>query len=62
MIIVPRLAKATQLCYDYLDYPYTLLGLGDILTPGLSVNYAILFDVATKNRKRTYFIANIFGS
>lgn len=61
VIIIPRLSKATRLCYYYLEYPFSLLGLGDILIPGLSVNYAILFDLASHKRIKTYFIANIIA-
>ncbi len=61
VIIIPRLSRLANLCSYYLDYPYSLLGLGDMLIPGLSVNYGILFDTASKCRYKIYFIANIFG-
>ncbi len=44
-----------------MDYPFSLLGLGDLLIPGLSVNYAILFDIAMGHRVKVYFIANIIA-
>jgi hypothetical protein len=37
------------------------LGLGDILIPGLSVNYGIIFDQANGGKYFTYFIVNVFG-
>ena len=61
VIIVPHLTPDKRLCDYYYDYAFTLLGLGDILIPGLSVNYAIIFDIASSNKRYTYFIANIFG-
>ena len=61
MITVPRLSKSTKICSEFLDFPFSLLGLGDILTPGLSVNYAILFDISSKHKFKFYFIANLIG-
>jgi minor histocompatibility antigen H13 len=44
------------------------LGLGDILVPGLSVNYSIIFDRALRSSsppqskfKNVYFIVNLVG-
>ena len=62
MIVVPRLSESTQICTEFLDFPFSLLGLGDILTPGLSVNYAILFDISSKHERKFYFVANIIGN
>jgi len=61
VITVPRLSKSTKICSEFLDFPFSLLGLGDILTPGLSVNYAILFDISSKHKIKFYFIANLIG-
>lgn len=62
VIIVPHLSRFKQLCDYYYDYSVSLLGLGDVLIPGLSVNYAIIFDVSRPNRRfYTYFIVNVFA-
>ena len=52
-----------RLCDAYFSFPYTLLGLGDILIPGLSVNYAIIYDQSTRKSKvPVYFIVNVIGN
>ena len=61
MIVVPHLLPNKRLCDYYYDYPFSLLGLGDILIPGLSVNYAIIFDLSNSNKIPIYFIVNVFG-
>jgi presenilin-like A22 family membrane protease len=61
VIIIPHLTAEKRLCDYYYDYAFTLLGLGDILIPGLSVNYAIIFDIASSNKRYTYFIVNVIG-
>lgn len=62
VIIIPRLSNLAQLCSQFIDYPFSLLGLGDLLIPGLSINYGILFDLAIGNKhRRVYFIANIIA-
>jgi signal peptide peptidase-like 2B len=62
VIIIPRLSGLARLCSQFIDYPFSLLGLGDLLIPGLSVNYGILFDLAMGNkRSKVYFIANIIA-
>ena len=50
------------MCSSNAIYLHYMLGLGDIFVPGLSLNYAILFDIASKNRIKIYFIANFFGN
>jgi presenilin-like A22 family membrane protease len=63
VIIIPHLSRFKQLCDYYYDYSVSLLGLGDVLIPGLSVNYAIIFDVARPNRRYfVYFIVNVIGT
>jgi len=61
VVIIPHLSPNKVLCDYYYDYPYTLLGLGDILIPGLSVNYAIIYDFANSNKFYPYFIVNVVG-
>ena len=50
-----------RLCEYYYDFSFSLLGLGDILVPGLSVNYAIIFDRAASIKYSVYFVVNVFG-
>lgn len=54
-----------RLCEYYYDFSFSLLGLGDILVPGLSVNYAIIYDKAvsmqTGRRSYIYFIVNMIA-
>ncbi|RNA03934.1 signal peptide peptidase-like 2B isoform X1 [Brachionus plicatilis] len=62
VIIIPHLNYQRRLCSYYYDFSFSLLGLGDILVPGLSVNYAIIFDRAIGNsRFPKYFIINVIG-
>ena len=61
VLIVPHLSPSKRLCDFYYDYSYSLLGLGDILIPGLSVNYAIIYDFTNSNKLPIYFMVNIFG-
>ena len=61
VIIVPHLSFDKRLCDYYYEYSYSLLGLGDILIPGISVNYGIIFDYSAGNAIPVYFIANVLG-
>lgn len=62
VIIIPHINYERRLCSYYYDFSFSLLGLGDILVPGLSVNYAIIFDRANgKTRFPKYFIVNVIG-
>ncbi len=61
VILVPHLSYGKILCDYYYEYSYSLLGLGDILIPGLSVNYSIIFDLSLNSRFPVYFIVNILG-
>lgn len=61
VIIVPHLSANKRLCDYYYEYSYSLLGLGDILIPGISVNYGIIFDYSAGHKIPVYFLANVFG-
>lgn len=61
VIIIPHLGSFKRLCAYYYDYSVSLLGLGDILIPGLSTNYAIIYDYARCGRVSIYFIVNVIG-
>lgn len=61
VIVVPHISSSKRLCDYYFDYSYSLLGLGDVLIPGLSVNYAIIFDLSIGNKIPIYFIINVFA-
>jgi hypothetical protein len=41
--------------------PYSTINLGDMLIPGISLNYALSFDIASRNQVKVYFIANLAG-
>ena len=58
---MPFLSKTNSLCFSYLENPFSVLSLGNILVPGISLNYAISFDIVSKNKPKVYFIANIIG-
>ncbi len=40
---------------------YTSLGIGDILIPGICINYSLIFDLSSSNRYGIYFFVNIAG-
>ena len=61
VIIIPHLGAFKRLCAYYYDYSVSLLGLGDILIPGLSTNYAIIYDYAKHGRASVYFFVNVIG-
>jgi hypothetical protein len=61
VIIIPHLSQYRRLCEYYYDFSFSLLGLGDILVPGLSVNYAIIFDRAANVKYHVYFVVNAVG-
>ena len=48
-------------CLDYLSYPYSILGIGEILIPGVFVNYAINHDTANRLKIPVYTIVNIIS-
>lgn len=54
VIRVPKIIKtALSLC----ERPYSILGFGDILLPGLFVAFCHNFDVIAKTKHKVYFIA-----
>lgn len=54
---VPRLSKSPlSVC----DLPYSLLGFGDIIVPGLLVSYNHGFDIRVQS-KRIYFISTLIA-
>lgn len=58
VIKVPKVIKtAMSLC----ERPYSLLGFGDILLPGLFVAFCHNFDVIAKTKYKVYFITVSFG-
>lgn len=61
VITVPHLSMSKRLCAYYYEYSYSLLGLGDILIPGISVNYSIIFDLSMSHKIPIYFILNVLG-
>ena len=38
---------------------YTSLGLGDILIPGVCINFSLIFDLSSSNRYGVYFFVNV---
>lgn len=61
VITVPHLSMSKRLCSYYYEYSYSLLGLGDILIPGISANYGIIIDYSLSNRFPIYFLVNVLG-
>lgn len=54
VIKVPKIVKtAMSIC----ERPYSLLGFGDILLPGLFVAFCHNFDILVKTKCRVYFVA-----
>jgi hypothetical protein len=60
--IIPNVLDVTRICNDYYDFPFTILGMGEILVPAISLNYAIVHDLANVgSRIPIYFLANLIG-
>lgn len=58
VIRVPKLIKsALSLC----ERPYSLLGFGDILLPGLFVGFCRNFDIVAQIKRSPYFVGAIVG-
>ena len=61
IISIPNMSFQRQLCNIITGYGYTSLGLGDIVIPGVCINYSLLFDLASSNNISIYFVFNILG-
>lgn len=58
VIKVPKIIKtALSIC----ERPYSLLGFGDILLPGLFVGFNHNFDIIAKTKYKVYFLATSIG-
>ena len=54
---IPHVGK---LCAWYSDLPYTVLGMGEVLIPAISVNYALIHDLSTLGKTvPVYFLVNV---
>ena len=60
-LLIPNILEAKALCYEYYTYPYTLVGLGEIVIPGLSLSYSLIMDLNSKRFLPLYFILNLIG-
>jgi len=61
MLTLPNLYKYKRVCESITGNLYTSLGLGDILIPGVCINFSIIFDMASSNRWYIYFFFNMAG-
>ena len=61
MLTLPNLYKYKRVCESTTGNLYTSLGLGDILIPGVCINFSIIFDMASSNRWYIYFFFNMAG-
>lgn len=60
--IIPNILTSTKLCNELFDFPFTMLGMGEILIPAISLNYALIHDLSNVGKKiPIYFIANLIG-
>ena len=63
-LIIPNILNIKTICNQYFDYPFTIMGIGEIIIPGLNLNYALLFDISNNsstNNKYFYFLINLIG-
>lgn len=59
---IPIFNPDKKLCAWYSDFPYTILGMGEVIVPALSLNYAFIHDMSTIGTKiPVYFITNLLG-
>ncbi|CAF0749050.1 unnamed protein product [Brachionus calyciflorus] len=60
-LTIPNISPEKRLCNSLYTYPYTFLGIGDIILPGFSLNYAIIYDRCKKTKIPLYFIFNLIA-
>lgn len=59
---IPIVNPDKRLCAWYSDFPYTILGIGEVIVPAMSLNYAFIHDMSTIGTKiPVYFITNLAG-
>ena len=61
-MIVPNIFSDKKVCNYYNDYPYAILGLGNVLVGAVSINYAFLYDYCKGSKFPLYFILNFVGN
>jgi len=64
MIRVPRFNDPMWSCYRMevdLQYPPVILGLGDIILPGILVGYNAAFSLASKTPYHLYYLVSVVG-
>ena len=60
--IFPNLTPNKTVCNFYWNFPFTVLGMVEIILPTLSINYALRYDVASKFKLiPSYYIFNLLG-
>jgi len=59
--MVIRIPKIVKTALSICERPYSLLGFGDILLPGLFVAFNHNFDVLAKTKYKVYFLATSIG-
>lgn len=61
LLSIPNMHYFKKTCEIITGNKYTSLGLGDMLIPGVCINFSIIFDMASSNRYSIYFFANMLG-
>jgi len=64
VIRVPRLNEPMLSCYRMevdLQYPPVMLGLGDIILPGILIGYNAAFSIASRTPYRLYYVVSVIG-
>jgi hypothetical protein len=60
-LIVPSVLEIFSNCNQFYNYPYVLLGIGDIVIPALHINYAVLYDIKSSRKFLLYTAINFTG-
>jgi hypothetical protein len=61
VLVLPLLSTTRKLCSYLSNYPFVALGLGDIIIPGICINYSIIYDIASSSSFYIFFVANLAG-
>ncbi len=62
MISLPNIGIYKSSCEIITGDFYTSLGLGDMIIPGICINFAIVYDLASSSRYGIYFVSNMLGN
>ena len=59
--MVLRVPRVGHYALSVCQQPYSLLGFGDILVPGMLVGFCHGFDLATSSRHKVYYVTTLVG-